>query len=135
MLCSLLMQVPEIWPILLSNIPRMQRRGFNGTSREDGHESEVEKWLDTQAPASVIYISFGSLATLTEQQTETLARALEASKYPFVWVYRPPGVPQVCRQTTVSKSTTQKNSYEYFPPGEIGSHRFGLFSFMSRTVR
>jgi hypothetical protein len=135
MLCSLLMQVPEIWPILLTNIPRMQRRGFNGTSREDGHESEVEKWLDTQAPASVIYVSFGSLATLTEQQTGTLALALEASKYPFVWVYRPPGVPQVCRQTTVSKSTTQKNSYEYFPPGEIGSHRFGLFSFMSRTVR
>jgi hypothetical protein len=115
---TFLVQVPEIWPILLSNIPRMQSRGSNGTSREDDHVSEVEKWLDTRAPASVIYVSFGSLATLTEQQTETLARALEASKYPFVWVYRPPGVPQVSRQTTVSKSTTQENSHEYFPPGE-----------------
>ncbi|KAG0609478.1 hypothetical protein M758_8G187400 [Ceratodon purpureus] len=84
-------KVPELLPILLSSIPRLQRP--NATNGND-QVSEVEKWLDTQAPASVIYISFGSLATLTKQQTGALALALEATNYPFIWVYRPPGISQ-----------------------------------------
>ena len=120
MLCCLFeLQVPEILPVLLSDIPRMLRQGFDTMNWEEGHVSEVEKWLNTQAPASVIYLSFGSLVTLPEKQIGTLTLALEAAGYPFVWVYRPPGIPQVGRQTTSNSSTVQYD--DCFPPGEISS--------------
>jgi hypothetical protein len=89
-------KVPEILPVLLSDVPRMQRHGSqtSPTPAEDS-KLEVENWLDTQAVASVIYVSFGSLATVAEEDIENLALALEASNYPFLWVYRSPGKPQV----------------------------------------
>ncbi|KAJ1294073.1 hypothetical protein BS78_01G118400 [Paspalum vaginatum] len=51
-------------------------------------EDACIKWLDTKAPASVAYVSFGSFATLTAAQTEELARGLLAAGKPFLWVVR-----------------------------------------------
>lgn len=42
-------------------------------------------WLDKQKPASVAYISFGSVATPPPHELVALAEALEASKVPFLW--------------------------------------------------
>ncbi|XP_031384240.1 UDP-glycosyltransferase 74E2-like [Punica granatum] len=52
---------------------------------------EVEasmKWLDSKEAASVIYVSFGSLASLGEEQMEELAWGLKNSKIHFLWVVR-----------------------------------------------
>ncbi|XP_024542897.1 anthocyanidin 3-O-glucosyltransferase 7 [Selaginella moellendorffii] len=46
------------------------------------------RWMDTQEPGSVLYISFGSIAVLSVEQFEELVGALEASKKPFLWVIR-----------------------------------------------
>lgn len=48
------------------------------------------EWLDSHPPGSVVYISFGSQNTITASQMMALARGLEASNKPFLWVIRPP---------------------------------------------
>ncbi|KAL8098069.1 zeatin O-glucosyltransferase-like [Apium graveolens] len=46
------------------------------------------EWLDNQAPDSVIYVSFGTTTTLTNEQIHALASGLEKSDQKFVWVLR-----------------------------------------------
>ncbi|KAL1532356.1 UDP-glycosyltransferase 74E2-like [Salvia divinorum] len=46
------------------------------------------KWLQQQSPRSVIYISFGSMAKLQEQQMRELATALKLTGKHFLWVVR-----------------------------------------------
>ncbi|GJN24044.1 hypothetical protein PR202_gb11755 [Eleusine coracana subsp. coracana] len=63
-------------------------RGQESTSVAD--DDDVLRWLDTQRPASVLYISFGSQNTIQPKQMMELAAALESTGRPFVWVIRPP---------------------------------------------
>lgn len=51
-------------------------------------EEECLSWLETQKQASVIYVSFGSNATLSATEIIELAFGLEASGQPFLWVIR-----------------------------------------------
>ncbi|KAF3613795.1 Zeatin O-xylosyltransferase [Capsicum annuum] len=69
----------SIGPILpdLTTLPRAS------TSRHESLE-----WLDKQGPKSVLYISFGSSTTLTDEQIQELAMGLENSKKKFLWVLR-----------------------------------------------
>ncbi|CAI9774878.1 unnamed protein product [Fraxinus pennsylvanica] len=46
-------------------------------------------WLDTQAPRSVIYVSFGSVAEMREEKLIEVAWGLANSAQPFLWVVRP----------------------------------------------
>ncbi|XP_058109355.1 UDP-glycosyltransferase 76B1-like [Magnolia sinica] len=46
-------------------------------------------WLDKQAPQSVIYISFGSLASIDKTDVVEIAWGLANSDQPFLWVLRP----------------------------------------------
>ncbi|GMI65925.1 UDP-glucosyl transferase 78D2 [Hibiscus trionum] len=45
-------------------------------------------WLHKQKPATVAYISFGSIATPPPNELVALAEALEASQVPFIWSLR-----------------------------------------------
>nr|UYE91525.1 putative glycosyltransferase [Anoectochilus roxburghii] len=47
------------------------------------------QWLDGRRPASVVYVSFGSLAMLSKEQIVQLAWGLEKSGFDFLWVVRP----------------------------------------------
>ncbi|KAB2039635.1 hypothetical protein ES319_D02G024500v1 [Gossypium barbadense] len=46
------------------------------------------QWLDSKPKSAVVYVSFGSIAVLTKQQVEEIARALISSRQPFLWVVR-----------------------------------------------
>ncbi|XP_059287977.1 mogroside IE synthase-like [Lycium ferocissimum] len=46
------------------------------------------KWLDSREIGSVVYVSFGSLASLGEQQMEELAWGLMTSNFHFLWAVR-----------------------------------------------
>ncbi|XP_060173763.1 UDP glycosyltransferase 9-like [Lycium barbarum] len=46
------------------------------------------KWLDSREIGSVVYVSFGTLASLGEQQMEELAWGLMTSNCHFLWVVR-----------------------------------------------
>ncbi|CAJ2655403.1 unnamed protein product [Trifolium pratense] len=53
-------------------------------SNEKKHESLT--WLDAQEPNSVVYISFGSLCSLSNEQLMELAIGIEDSNHKFLWV-------------------------------------------------
>ncbi|KAK7256469.1 hypothetical protein RIF29_29919 [Crotalaria pallida] len=57
-----------------------------------GQENGLEclTWLDKQQPKSVIYVSFGSGGTLSQDQLNELAFGLELSNQKFLWVVRAP---------------------------------------------
>lgn len=46
------------------------------------------KWLDSKDYKSVVYVAFGSLAALGEDQMEAIARGLKRSNRHFLWVVR-----------------------------------------------
>ncbi|KAK7283605.1 hypothetical protein RIF29_13235 [Crotalaria pallida] len=46
------------------------------------------KWLNDKPKGSVVYVSFGSMAGLSEEQTEELALGLRDSESYFIWVVR-----------------------------------------------
>ena len=50
------------------------------------------KWLDKQPPRSVLYVSFGSLASLASNEFLEVAWGLATSGHPFLWVVRPGSV-------------------------------------------
>ncbi|CAJ1967619.1 unnamed protein product [Sphenostylis stenocarpa] len=53
-----------------------------------GFRHSCMEWLDKQEPSSVIYVSFGTTTTLTEEQIQQIETGLEQSKQKFIWVLR-----------------------------------------------
>nr|TKW05910.1 hypothetical protein SEVIR_7G207000v2 [Setaria viridis] len=49
---------------------------------------ECLEWLDTQPPASVLYVSFGTTSCFRAEQIAELAAALKGSNQRFIWVLR-----------------------------------------------
>ncbi|XVE49256.1 hypothetical protein DITRI_Ditri01bG0068400 [Diplodiscus trichospermus] len=54
-------------------------------------ETSIE-WLNNQPPASVIYLSFGSITVLPAKLMEAIATALKNTDHPFLWVVKRPEV-------------------------------------------
>ncbi|XP_023757223.1 UDP-glycosyltransferase 76G1 [Lactuca sativa] len=52
-------------------------------------DKTILTWLDTQAPKSVIYVSFGSAAQITKSEFQEVAHGLVNIGLPFLWVVRP----------------------------------------------
>ncbi|KAK8464682.1 hypothetical protein PHAVU_010G053500 [Phaseolus vulgaris] len=58
--------------------------------KEGSNDIKYLRWLDKQQCNSVLYVSFGSGGTLSQEQIEELAWGLELSGQKFLWVLRPP---------------------------------------------
>ncbi|XP_020595335.1 UDP-glycosyltransferase 74B1-like [Phalaenopsis equestris] len=91
--------------------------------------SACKSWIASLPPASAIFVSFGSMATLSAAQFAELAFGLAATNRPFLWVVRssekaklPPGFPD---------STVKKNGgmlVSWAPQLELlASGKFGCF--------
>ncbi|KAL2335488.1 hypothetical protein Fmac_016701 [Flemingia macrophylla] len=85
----------EIWPKILSvgpNIPSM----FLDKKYKDDQDygvtlfksDECIEWLDNKPKGSVVYVSFGSLASFGEKQMEEVASCLKECSCYFLWVVR-----------------------------------------------
>lgn len=59
-----------------------------GASLWKPHGEECIKWLETKPPKSVVYVSFGSMVSLTAEQMEEIAGGLKERGLPFVWVVK-----------------------------------------------
>ncbi|KAL3330943.1 hypothetical protein AABB24_034648 [Solanum stoloniferum] len=57
-------------------------------SSADESNSSVVEWLNKQKHKSVLYVSFGSTVRFPEEQLTEIAKALEASTVPFIWVVK-----------------------------------------------
>lgn len=84
-------------------------------------------WLDKQAPKSVIYVSFGSVAAMDEEKLNEVAWGLTNSQQPFLWVFRP-GLVQGSKFLEILPKefweATSKRGYivKWAPQQEVLSH-------------
>lgn len=60
---------------------------ISGSESNDDHKTRHAclKWLDKQAPQSVIYVSFGTSISLSDEEAREIAIGLEESGHKFVW--------------------------------------------------
>ncbi|KAH6796387.1 hypothetical protein C2S51_037373 [Perilla frutescens var. frutescens] len=69
----------------LVNDPMVDQLGLS-LWRED---PECLDWLDAQAPSSVVYVNFGSVAVMTPDQLTEFGWGLANSNHAFLWIIRP----------------------------------------------
>ncbi|XP_042398600.1 UDP-glycosyltransferase 73C2-like [Zingiber officinale] len=79
-----------IWPIGPVSLANKEAeytvlRGNKTTANE---AERISNWLDAKDTASVIYVSFGTLAANSPSHTFEIGTGLEASNRPFIWVIR-----------------------------------------------
>ncbi|KAK9742632.1 hypothetical protein RND81_03G187000 [Saponaria officinalis] len=75
--------------LLLNSFPTDNSASTLGGSNLWKEDSECLKWLDTNRLKSVVYISFGSITTMTNQNLVEFAWGVANSKQNFLWVLRP----------------------------------------------
>ncbi|KAL6639587.1 hypothetical protein ACP70R_023317 [Stipagrostis hirtigluma subsp. patula] len=80
---------------LAKNIPAFAVGPLHKLTSNDGTETSLLdqdraciEWLDTQAPSSVLYVSFGSVARVSLDEFTEVAWGLANSGKPFLWVVR-----------------------------------------------
>lgn len=70
----------------------VEEEDLNSMAKRGGENSvpteEVLEWLDRRKACSVLYVCFGSRASLSGDQLRALAAALESSGVDFVWAFR-----------------------------------------------
>ncbi|CAK9313166.1 unnamed protein product [Citrullus colocynthis] len=67
---------------------RVENDKYYGLSLFDPNQDDCLKWLDTKPPASVLYVSYGSVVEMGEEQLKNLALGIKESGKFFLWVVR-----------------------------------------------
>ncbi|CBI31579.3 unnamed protein product, partial [Vitis vinifera] len=93
---SALVRLHQDFPIPLFPVGPFQKYFPTSSSSLLAHDHSSITWLDTQTPKSVIYVSFGSIATMDENEFLEMAWGLANSNQPFLWVSICEGVPMIC---------------------------------------
>ncbi|KAJ7299857.1 hypothetical protein O6H91_Y133900 [Diphasiastrum complanatum] len=84
-------KIQPIGPLLPSEL--LDKDHVQHSLQSKPETSEVRdclEWLNTQSPASVLYVSFGSIYVPSDDEIIEIAHGLEASTHNFLWVLRPP---------------------------------------------
>nr|AFJ52957.1 UDP-glycosyltransferase 1 [Linum usitatissimum]AGD95008.1 UDP-glucosyltransferase [Linum usitatissimum] len=87
-ICPILPIGPTIPSNYLTTKPSMTENGKYGLDLFEHDESIPIKWLSNKPLSSVIYVAFGSRASLTHTQMEELALGLKQTAHYFLWVVR-----------------------------------------------
>ena len=80
--------VYTIGPVLAATITTTPPPADAEKQQEEEHE--CVRWLDTQPPASVLFLCFGSARFFSARQAHEAAHALDRSGHRFLWVLRGP---------------------------------------------
>lgn len=73
----------------------------------------IISWLDQQAARSVLYVSFGSVAFLEDEQVRELEKALRDCGHPFLWSLRPGAQQQALSEETRKEHTAPDQKLIY----------------------
>ncbi|XVF46608.1 hypothetical protein PTKIN_Ptkin03bG0041300 [Pterospermum kingtungense] len=84
-----LSKIKEYYPAQIFTIGPFQKLAPNLCSSIFMEDANCITWLNKQAQNSVIYVSFGSMACIDEQELIETAWGIANSKQPFLWVVRP----------------------------------------------
>ncbi|XVF46618.1 hypothetical protein PTKIN_Ptkin03bG0042300 [Pterospermum kingtungense] len=84
-----LSKIKEYYPPPIFTIGPIHKLSPNVRSSLFMEDANSITWLNKQAQKSVIYVSFGSMACIDEQELIETAWGLANSKQPFLWVVRP----------------------------------------------
>ncbi|KAH6789835.1 UDP-Glycosyltransferase superfamily protein [Perilla frutescens var. frutescens] len=89
-------------------------------------ESCIE-WLDSKPPRAVVYISFGSIVHLLQEQVDEIAHGLMESEVSFLWVVRPPPAeknwpPHVLPEGFEEKVGERGRVVQWSPQEEVLAH-------------
>ncbi|CAA6665947.1 unnamed protein product [Spirodela intermedia] len=82
--------------------------------QERGARAECLSWLHSQPPASVVFLSFGSLGLFSEDQLREIANGLETSGQRFLWVVRNPPTKE---ESTIDEKQREPNLHSLLPAG------------------
>ncbi|KAK6159303.1 hypothetical protein DH2020_006617 [Rehmannia glutinosa] len=86
-ICRPIKTIGPLFKDLKSNITSSKENAI----RADFFTAEnCVEWLDSKPPQSVVYISFGSIVHLKQEQIDELAHGLLLAGVLFLWVLRPP---------------------------------------------
>ncbi|KAL8554622.1 hypothetical protein ACS0TY_002708 [Phlomoides rotata] len=85
------------------------------------------QWLDSKPPRSVVYISFGSVVHLLQEQVDEIANGLVESEVSFLWVLRPPPKektwkPHVLPSGFVEKVGDRGKIVQWSPQDDVLAH-------------
>ncbi|CAK9162633.1 unnamed protein product, partial [Ilex paraguariensis] len=88
--------------LLCRNVPESEVKSLNSSLWKP--DSHCLQWLDQRERDSVVYVNYGSVATMSVQHFQEFAWGLANSKQPFLWIVRPDilqesiceGVPMIC---------------------------------------
>ncbi|KAK6159294.1 hypothetical protein DH2020_006608 [Rehmannia glutinosa] len=86
-ICRPIKTIGPLFKDLKSNITSSKENAI----RADFFTAEnCVEWLDSKPPQSVVYISFGSIVHLKQEQIDEIAHGLLLAGVLFLWVLRPP---------------------------------------------
>ncbi|ERN20305.1 UDP-glycosyltransferase 74E1 [Amborella trichopoda] len=107
----------------------LDSRNTRTTKTGDEQEKLVNclGWVNERPDGSVVYVSFGSLASLITEQMEEIASALRSSKRPFLWVVKPPRAHEQGRNSLpdgfLDATTEQGLVVPWCPQLDVLAHR------------
>ncbi|KAL7189035.1 hypothetical protein ACSBR1_038829 [Camellia fascicularis] len=74
-------------------------------------------WLDEQPRGSVLFVSFGSSGTISQEQLTELALGLEMSEQKFIWVVRIPAKNAANGVYYNAQSNKEEDPFDFLPNG------------------
>ncbi|NP_001150551.2 indole-3-acetate beta-glucosyltransferase [Zea mays] len=84
--------------------------------------AESKAWLDAQQAGSVLYVSFGSMASLSPEQMGEIAEGLYGSGKPFLWVVRATEAAKVPKGFADRAQATRGLLVSWCPQLEVLAH-------------
>ncbi|CAL5414301.1 unnamed protein product [Camellia sinensis] len=101
-----------------------------------GNDDDVEclRWLDEQPRGSVLFASFGSSGTLSQEQLTELALGLEMSEQRFIWVVRSPAKDGASGVHYNAQSINKDDDpFDFLPKGFMERTRRGGLGLLVRS--